>query len=76
MVLQKTETSRKGYKSAKGKTVYAHIGIWKKGEQIHITIPKEDWFHTTVNNNEGSERCHKNLYGKLKRLLEQYGCWE
>jgi hypothetical protein len=77
MPLQKTRISSKGYRgSPKGKTVYAHMGIWRKGNQIHITIPKEAYFHTTVNNKEGSERCHKNLYSKLKRLLDENGCWE
>ena len=52
------------------------MGIWRDGEYIHITAPKEKYLHTTVNNNPGSERCHKNLYDKLKRLLEENGCWD
>ena len=75
MSLQKTQTSKKGYSSIKGKAVYAHMGIWKTGEQIHITIPKEKDFHTTVNNKDGSIRCHKNLFNKLRRLLERNNCW-
>jgi hypothetical protein len=75
MSLQKTQTSKKGYSSMKGRTVYAHMGIWRMGEQIHITIPKENDFHTTVNNKDGSIRCHKNLYSKLRRLLERNNCW-
>jgi hypothetical protein len=61
MVLQETKTSKKGYggTGSKGKTVYAHMGIWKQGEEIHITIPKEQYFHTAVNNKDGSTRCHK-----------------
>lgn len=76
MSLQKTQTSKKGYKDTKGKTVYAHMGIWKQGKHIHLTIPKEKDFHTTVNNKDGSIRCHKNLYVKLKKLLERNGCWD
>jgi|CryGeyStandDraft_6_1057127.scaffolds.fasta_scaffold135205_2 hypothetical protein len=78
MALQETKTSKKGYagRKPKGKTVYAHMGIWRDGENIHITAPKEKYLHTTVNSNPGSERCHKNLYGKLRRLLEENGCWE
>jgi hypothetical protein len=75
MSLQDTQTSKKGYSGVKGKTVYAHMGIWRKGEQIHITIPKENYFHTTVNDKNGSIRCHKNLYSKLKKLLETNNCW-
>lgn len=77
MTLQETKRSSKGYRgSLKGKTVYAQMGIWREGEQIHITIPKEAYFHTTVNRREGSERCHKNLYNKLRRLLKEYECWD
>ena len=68
MVLQKP------YVSKKGKTVYVQLGIWKKGNIIHIANPKTGDFHTTVNNREGSLRCHKNLYQKLKNLLEENGC--
>ena len=75
MALQKTRRSQKGLRSAKGKTVYADMGIWRHGEDIHITIPHEKYFHTTVNNKEGSKRFHKNLYDKLKRLLRENGCW-
>ena len=70
MALQKTQKRQKGYRTPKGENVYVHIGIWKDGKNIHITAPKEKYFHTTVNNNPGSERCHKNLYSKLRRLLE------
>lgn len=76
MSLQKTQVSQKGYKSLKGKTVYAHMGIWRQGNQIHITIPKENDFHTTVNDKAGSIRYHRNLYEKLKRLLERNSCWD
>ena len=76
MGLQKTSKSKKGYSSTKGKTVYAHVGIWRQGHSIHVTIPKEDFFHTTVNSKDGSVRCHKNLYNKLKELLKRNNCWE
>lgn len=75
MTLQKTQTSSKGYRGGEGKTVYAHMGIWKQGNHIHLTIPKEQDFHTTVNDKEGSIRCHKNLFNKLKKLLVREGCW-
>lgn len=77
MPLQETKTSKKGYagRKPKGKTVYAHMGIWREGENIHMTIPKEEYFHTTVNEKLGSDRCHKNLFKKLRRLLQENGCW-
>jgi len=75
MRLQRTRKSEKGYASEKGKTVYAHMGIWRKGDEIHMTIPTEKYFHTTVNNNDKSIRCHKNLYSKLERLLKENNCW-
>ena len=77
MTLQNTRTSKKGYKGGKGKTVYATLGVWKEKEygHIHITIPKEKYFHTTINNQTGSIRCHKNLYLKLRKLLKKYHCW-
>jgi hypothetical protein len=77
MVLQKTIRSKIDYKgSAAGRTVYAQMAIWRKGKDIHLTIPKEDFFHTTVNNSKGSIRCHNNLYKKLKKLLQQNNCWD
>ncbi|HRX75680.1 MAG TPA: hypothetical protein P5341_16335 [Hyphomonas sp.] len=62
-------------RSKTGKTVYAEIGVWYDEDQghIHISIPKSDWFHTTVNANDGSKRCHKNLFAKLGRLLRDEG---
>jgi len=76
MVLQKTQRSQKGYRSPKGKSVYAQMGIWREGKEIHMTIPTEENFHTTVNNKEGSKRCHENLYAKLERLLKENDRWE
>lgn len=53
------------------------IGVWydKRQDQIHIAGPRGADFHTTVNNNPNSIRCHENLYNHLKRLLEEHGCW-
>ena len=77
MPLQETKTSLKGYKGgSKGKPVYAQVEIWREGDIIHIRIPKEKHFHTSVNNKEGTLCCHKNLYNKLRRLLRENGCWD
>lgn len=75
MVLQKTSRSQKGYTGPKGKTVYAHMGVFRQGDSIHLTIPQEDYFHTTVNNKAGSKRRHENMYKKLKRLLQENDRW-
>lgn len=58
-----------------GNTVYLNIGAWldKETGHIHLTLPHSDWFHTTVNAEDGSVRCHKNLYGKLARALREGG---
>ena len=75
MALQETQKSSRGFRTGKGKAVYAHMGIWRQGEHIHLALPKEKDFHTTVNNKEGSIRCHKNLFNKLKKLLVREECW-
>ncbi|MEO1169137.1 MAG: hypothetical protein AAFW97_10555 [Pseudomonadota bacterium] len=63
-------TSKKG-----GRTAYLNIGAWYDEESghIHLTLPHSGWFHTTVNSEDGSVRCHKNLYGKLARALREAG---
>lgn len=76
MRLQKTFTSKKGYKGGRGKTVYMQIGIWRQGRKIHITAPEEDFIHTTVTDKKSSIRYHSSLYNMLKKLLGKYGCWE
>ncbi|MED0673830.1 hypothetical protein P4S95_27165 [Aneurinibacillus aneurinilyticus] len=51
------------------------VGIWQdKDGQIRIT--SKDKFITSVNNKEGSVRCHENLYNHLKSLLVEHGKWE
>ena len=58
-----------------GNTAYLNIGAWYNEEtgHIHLTLPRSDWFHTTVTAEPGSIRCHKNLYGKLARALREAG---
>ena len=58
------------------KSVRFEIGIWRgpKGD-IHITATDKDVkkvvqnFHSTVNNRDGSIRCHKKLFEKLEAVL-------
>lgn len=54
-------------------TVYLNIGAWydKNTGHIYLTLPRSDWFHTTINNKKGSKRCHANLYAKLARALRE-----
>jgi hypothetical protein len=58
-----------------GNTAYLNVGVWYDADQghIHITLPNSGWFHTTVNDKEGSKRGHPNLYGKLARALKEAG---
>jgi hypothetical protein len=58
-----------------GNTAYLHIGVWYEPDtgQIHMTLPRSGWFHTTVNNNPDSKRGHCNLFGKLARAMKEAG---
>ena len=63
-------------KSAKGQgTAYLEMGVWydAKSGHIRLSVPKSDWFITTVCNDPKSKRCHANLYGKLARALKEAG---
>ncbi len=61
----------------KGRTVALGVGVWarKHGERIHIHITGSKHFHTTVTNEEGSERYHRTLFRSLRRLLLDNGAW-
>lgn len=58
-----------------GNTAYLNIGAWYNEEtgQIHLTLPRSGWFHTTVNDQADSVRGHKNLFRKLSRALREAG---
>lgn len=58
-----------------GRVVHAAVSVWFDEEtgQIHLAVPRTDWFHTTVNAEDGSARCHKSLFAKLGRLLAENG---
>lgn len=58
-----------------GNTAYLNIGVWydAKSDNIHLTLPNSDWFHTTVNGRESSRRGHPNLYEKLAKALKEAG---
>jgi hypothetical protein len=68
-----TDYVRKSEKG--GNSVYFEVGVWynKDSGHIHMTAPNSGWFHTTINDNEGSKRGHPNLYGKLARALKEAG---
>ena len=57
------------------RTAQAHLSIWYNEEtgHIHLAIPDSSFFVTTVNDVDGSKRCHRNLYKKLARYLLQEG---
>lgn len=58
-----------------GNTAYLNVGVWfdEKTGHIHLTLPRSDWFHTTVNADPKSVRGHPNLYAKLARALKAVG---
>ncbi len=57
------------------KAAYLNMGAWYDPEtdQIHLTLPNSQWFHTTVKNDPASKRGHPNLFGKLARALKEAG---
>jgi hypothetical protein len=57
------------------KTMTVQVKVWRKGNEIYLAIPKEN-IVSTIDNKYGSARCHKHLYGKLKKMLEELGFWE
>ncbi|WEG18565.1 hypothetical protein PQ478_08785 [Alkalihalophilus pseudofirmus] len=50
------------------------VGVWQDGEDIQIISKNQ--FKTSVNEKEGSVRCHKNLYKHLRTLLQDQGKWK
>jgi hypothetical protein len=61
--------------SGPGNSVYLEMGVWwdpAQGE-IHLTAKNVPGFHSTINNNPGSKRCHANLFAKLAKLLKDAG---
>lgn len=59
------------------KSIRFSIDIWWQADQGMIHIASTDAgtenFHTTVNDKDGSIRCHKNLFMKLAQVLEAAG---
>jgi hypothetical protein len=51
------------------------MGVWWDADQgeIHLTAKNVPGFHSTINNNPGSKRCHPNLFSKLSKLLKDNG---
>lgn len=49
------------------------VGVWQDGDQI--MLKSKDAFISSVNDNEGSKRQHRNLYKQLKVLLQNHGKW-
>lgn len=57
------------------KTIPLTISVWydEKTEHIHLASPDADWFHSTINDREGSVRRHANLFKKLGKFLRDAG---
>lgn len=54
------------------------IGVWPKrrGKQLHIDITGTKNFHTTITNDEDSDRYHRTLFRNLRRVLIANNCWQ
>jgi hypothetical protein len=56
------------------RAAYMELGLfYGPNGEIHLTGIGIQGFHTTVNANEGSKRCHKNLHKKLADALASVG---
>lgn len=66
---------RSGKSTGNTKTITLTISVWydEKSEHIHLVAPETDWFHSTINDREGSARRHANLFRKLGELLREAG---
>lgn len=72
--------SEAGKRGQPARAVYRPMGIWKRDNgSISITcanpVTGDPEFHTTVTNLPGSVRYHRNLFGKLRAILEAEGRW-
>lgn len=67
------------FQKGQGKAVVLAIGVWaskaKAKGPIDIHITGTSQFHTTVNNNQNSERYHRTLFRNLRRLMIEQNCW-
>lgn len=57
------------------KGIRFRLDAWYQNGEIHLTTLDDKKFRTSVNNKEGSKRCHRNLYMHLKKLMEKHGGW-
>lgn len=61
------------------KTHKMEISIWEKDGEIHISLGGLNIEGvtgiSTINDKEGSKRCHQHLYNQLKKVLENNGKW-
>ncbi|MFN4207158.1 MAG: hypothetical protein ACK4HG_12220 [Agrobacterium albertimagni] len=66
---------RSGKTAGNTKTIPLTISVWydEKTEHIHLAAPDTDWFHSTINDREGSVRRHANLFRKLGKFLRDAG---
>lgn len=55
------------------KSITVELNLWQR-EDGQIALSWEDQI-TTVNNTEGSKRCHPNMFDKLQATLRAHGKW-
>jgi hypothetical protein len=68
------------FKHGEGNAVVLAVGLWAERRNgdgpIHIHITGTDRIHTTVTNNQNSERFHRTLFRDLRRVLIEHKCWQ
>ncbi len=67
------------FEKGNNKALAIVVGVWvekpKADGPIHIHITGTPTFHTSVTNQEGSERYHRTLFRNLRRLLVEHSRW-
>lgn len=67
------------FEKGENKALAVVIGVWaeksKPDSPVHIHITGTSRFHTSVTNQDSSERYHRTLFRNLRRLLINYDRW-
>ena len=67
------------FKGGRGNAVVVAVGVWvkrqKKDGPLHIHLTGISGKHTTVTNQQGSERYHRALFRDFRNLLIKNNCW-
>jgi len=60
-----------------GRALVVAVGIWAKRERDHLRIDITGLGgHTTITNNQNSERYHRTLFRDLRRIMIKNNVWQ